>query len=301
MLFNIGAVNKVLDLYCRNMNHVDLAKKSVQLGVITSVFLVLIKVTAWYVTGSISLCASMTDSLMDAFTSFALFQALRYSNVKFDKEHNFGHEKVEGVVSIFQCLIIFYSGIKILTEAYEAISQPQEIQNTAWGIAIMIVSTIAVYQLLYFQNYAASKTDSMLVKGDSLHYLSDFCMNLGVIASLILSKFFGYVDVVFGSAVGLYILYSVSLIMKNALIDLMDEALPEAAQKKIKQIVADVDGVKEIKLLRTRSAGMKKYIEVRIRVDANLNILEACKITREVECQLSGLYEKLDVLVKPEV
>ena len=291
----------MLDAYCNGMSHVDLAKKSIQLGVITSVFLVLIKAIAWYATGSLSLCASMADSLMDAFTSFALFHALKYSDVKFDKEHNFGHEKVEGVVSIFQCLIIFYSGIKILTEAYEAFGQPQEIQNTALGIAIMIISTFAVYQLLYFQNYAASKTDSMLVKGDSLHYLSDFCMNIGVIASLVLSQFCGYIDVIFGACVGTYIVYSVCLIMKNAIIDLMDEALPDATQEKIRNTILSVDGVQKIKLLRTRSAGMKKYIEARIQIKSDLTFAESCKISDEVEKELSKLYEKVDIIVKPEL
>ncbi len=300
-MFNIDILNRILDVYSKKMSHVELAKQAVQLGVFTSIFLVLIKFSAWIATNSISLQASMADSLLDALTSFLVFHAMKYSDVKFDDEHNFGHEKVEGIVSIFQCLLVFYSGIMILKEAYETIGDPQPIQNTSVGIAVMIVSTIAVYQLIYFQKYVASKTESILVKGDSLHYLSDFCMNLGVIASLVLSRFFTFIDIIFGVVVGCYVLHSAFLIMKNALIDLMDSSLPKATQQKIKEIILSKKEVIEIKLLRTRSAGMKKYIEARIKLNSNLKLNEVDKITQDIESSLSELYEKVDVIIKAEI
>ncbi len=299
-MFNVKFLNKILDRWFSGYDHVELAKKSVSLGVMTSVFLVIIKFIAWRVTGSISLQASMTDSLLDALVSFLVYHALKYSDIKFDDNHNFGHEKVEGVVSIFQCLIIFYSGIMILHESYEAWSDPQPIQNTMIGIIIMLVSTVAVYQLIYFQKYVARKTSSVLVKGDSLHYLSDFCMNLAVIGSLLLSNFFAHVDIIFGSVVGIYVLYSALQVLRNALMDLMDEALPKSIRNKIVKEILAVSGVKEIKVLRTRSAGMKRHIEAIIGVDRDTSLENADDITKNVEKNISKLFAKVDILVKAE-
>ncbi|MCR4555455.1 MAG: cation diffusion facilitator family transporter [Alphaproteobacteria bacterium] len=299
-MFNIKFLNKILDRWFFGYNHVELAKRSVSLGVMTSVFLVIIKFIAWRVTGSISLQASMTDSLLDALVSFLVYHALKYSDVKFDDNHNFGHEKVEGVVSIFQCLIIFYSGIMILHESYEAWNDPQPIQNTMVGIVIMLVSTVAVYQLIYFQKYVARKTSSVLVKGDSLHYLSDFCMNLAVIGSLLLSNFFAHVDIIFGSVVGIYVLYSALQVLRNALVDLMDEALPKNIRNKIVKEILAVSGVEEIKVLRTRSAGMKRHIEAIIGVDRDVSLKNADDITKNVEKNISKLFAKVDILVKAE-
>lgn len=299
-MFNVKFLNKILDRWFSGYDHVELAKKSVSLGVMTSVFLVIIKFIAWRVTGSISLQASMTDSLLDALVSFLVYHALKYSDIKFDDNHNFGHEKVEGVVSIFQCLIIFYSGIMILHESYEAWSDPQPIQNTMIGIIIMLVSTVAVYQLIYFQKYVARKTSSVLVKGDSLHYLSDFCMNLAVIGSLLLSNFFAHVDIIFGSVVGIYVLYSALQVLRNALVDLMDEALPKSIRNKIMKEILAVSGVKEIKVLRTRSAGMKRHIEAIIGVDRDTSLENADDITKNVEKNISKLFAKVDILVKAE-
>lgn len=299
-MFNVKFLNKILDRWFSGYDHVELAKRSVSLGVMTSVFLVFIKFVAWRITGSISLQASMTDSLLDALVSFLVYHALKYSDIKFDDNHNFGHEKVEGVVSIFQCLIIFYSGMMILHESYEAWSDPQPIQNTAVGIVIMLVSTVAVYQLIYFQKYVARKTSSVLVKGDSLHYLSDFCMNLAVIGSLLLSNLFAHMDIIFGSVVGIYVLYSALQVLRNAIVDLMDEALPKTERNKIVKEIISVPEVKKIKILRTRSAGMKKHIEAIIEVDQNITLKQANTITKSVEKKISKLFAKVDILIKAE-
>ena len=299
-MFNVKFFNRMLDGWFSGYSHVELAKKSVSLGVMTSVFLVVIKFVAWQVTGSISLQASMMDSLLDALVSFLVFHALKYSNVKFDDDHNFGHEKVEGIVSIFQCLIIFYSGIVIIREAYEAWSNPEPIHNTMVGIAVMLVSTVMVYQLIYFQRYVARKTESTLVKGDSLHYLSDFCMNLAVIGSLVISNFFAHVDIVFGLGVGIYVLFSAFKVMRNALVDLMDEALPKKVRSQIIAAIREIPEVTEIKVLRTRSAGMKKHIEAVILLDGGMTLRDADVVTKNVEKNLSKLFEKVDILVKAE-
>lgn len=185
-------------------------------------------------------------------------------------------------------------------EAYEAWSSPKPIQNTMVGIAIMLMSTVAVYQLIYFQKYVARKTSSVLVKGDSLHYLSDFCMNLAVIGSLVISNFVAHVDIVFGLAVGIYVLFSAFKVMKNALVDLMDEALPKKVRNEIIRVIKAVPEVDEIKVLRTRSAGMKKHVEAIILLDGEMSLSQSNDITKNVEKNLSKLFEKVDILIKAE-
>jgi ferrous-iron efflux pump FieF len=188
----------------------------------------------------------------------------------------------------------------IVVEAYETLKEPKPIANEMVGVIIMMISCIAVYQLVYFQQYVAQKTDSVLVKGDSLHYISDFMMNICIIVSLIASKFFAYVDIVCGVAVGGYVLYSAALILKSAVIDLMDESLPPKTQKNITDVITSVAGVKRIKILKTRSAGMKKYVESRVVVNRAISLEEANNITSEIESRLGSMFEKIDVIIKAE-
>lgn len=299
-MFSIKAVDNFLDTLFKGVSHAELAQKSAGLGFITSLFLIAIKLIACVATGSISMRASIADSMLDALTSFFIFYALKYSDAKFDEKHNYGHNKVEGVTAVFQCLVIFYSGIMILCEAYESLSNPEPLQNSAIGIGVMIISLIAVYQLIYFQVYAASRTSSMLIKGDSVHYLGDFGLNLGVLASLILSKYFACIDVICGALIGLYVLFNAAQIMMTALHDLMDEALPKKDVLNITKEIKSVPEVKEIVRLRTRSAGMKKYIDVIIKVSSKLSFIEVNDVSNRVEKKLSKLYEKVDIMVKAE-
>lgn len=292
--------DRILDRYFKNCSQTDLAKSSVLLAVGTSIFLLILKWMAWIATSSISMQASVNDSFLDAFASFVAYHALKFSSIKYDVGHNFGHEKVEGIVAIFQCLIVICSGFIICKESYEIFLNPRHISNTAIGVSVMIISCIAVYQLIYFQKYVSDKTGSMIVMGDSLHYLSDFFMNICIIISLLLSKYFIYVDVVCGLTVGLYVFYNASIIMKNALRDLMDEALPEKIQTKIKKAILSVDGVKDIKILRTRSAGMKRYVESRVLVD-DIQMRDIDQITKNAEEEVRKIFENVDVIIKAEL
>jgi ferrous-iron efflux pump FieF len=300
MLFRIKLFDNLLDLYFKNCSHTDLAKKSVVFGVIVSAFLIILKFFAWMMTDSISMRASMNDSILDALTSFLAYHALLFSSSSFDEEHNYGHEKVEGIMALFQCLLVVYSGIMIFVEAYEMLMDPKPVTNNEVGIAVMVISCFAVYKLVYFQQYVAMKTDSILVKGDSLHYLSDFLVNICIIISLIVSRFFVYIDVICGVIVGGYVLYSAFLILKNAIIDLMDESLPQATRDRVLQAINSVSGVKGIKILKTRSAGMKKYVESRIIVDSKMTFVKANSIAQKVEEKVGTLFEKVDVIVKSE-
>ncbi|MDR1982675.1 MAG: cation diffusion facilitator family transporter [Holosporaceae bacterium] len=300
VFFRIKLFDRMLDMYCKNRSHTELAKQSVVFGVFISIFLIILKLGAWIITDSISMRASMTDSFLDALTSFLAYHALLFSSVSIDKEHNFGHEKVEGIMALFQCLLVIYSGIMIFVEAHEALLNPKSVNNTEVGIAVMIISCVAVYKLVYFQKYVALKTDSVLVKGDSLHYLSDFLVNICIVLSLLISKFFIYADVVCGVLVGGYVLYSAFLILKSAIVDLMDGSLPQNAQDRILKTIKSVDGVKKIKILKTRSAGMKKYIESIIKVSSGTSFVEADNITQKAESKLRGMFEKVDVIIKAE-
>ncbi len=119
MFFNIEIVNKALDIYFKRYSNIDLAKSSMLFAIATSLFLVFLKGVALFITSSISMQASLNDSCLDAFASFAAFYALKISSLKNDVSHNFGHEKVEGIAAVFQCLLVTYSGYIICKDAYE--------------------------------------------------------------------------------------------------------------------------------------------------------------------------------------
>lgn len=295
---DVSVFNKLLDARFKHYNHSELARSSILLAVFTSIFLIVVKLAAWMYTGSLSLQASMNDSCLDAISSFVAYHALRYSAAAFDYEHNFGHEKVEGIFAIFQCIMVMYSGYIICREAYEFFMEPSPIENTAAGVWVMVISCLAVYQLLYFQHYVGIKTGSLVVKVDSLHYVSDFFMNICVMLSVFLSKYFVFVDVVCGVTVGAYVFYNAYCILRSALRDLMDEALPNDLIERISTSIKGVEGVKSIKVLKTRSAGMKKFVEASVVVNGEISAKEAYEISKKAEHAVKKLFDNVDVIIK---
>ncbi|MDR2067445.1 MAG: cation diffusion facilitator family transporter [Holosporaceae bacterium] len=300
VLLNVKLFNRLLDLRFGDCSRIELAKKSAMFGVVVSIFLITIKLCALEITGSISMRASLMDSILDALFSFLAYHALVFSDTNLDKKHNFGREKVESIAALFQCLLVVYTGIMVYCEAYETFLNPKPLTSTGLGISIMVISCLAVYNLLYFQRYVVTKTDSLLIHGDSLHYLSDFLMNISIMISLILSQFFLWIDVLCGVMVGGYVLRSAFPIIKNALMDLMDTALPPKVQEQIMKVIESTDGVESVKTFRTRSAGMKKYVESRVAVGKATSLREANEISESIESKIKKMFEKVDVIVKVE-
>jgi ferrous-iron efflux pump FieF len=245
--------------------------------------------------------ASLMDSILDALSSFLAYHALKFANIPYDKKHNFGHEKAESLMALFQCLLVIYSGVTIYREAYKMFLNPQPIEYTEVGVVVMIISCFAVYQLIYFQMYVVSKTGSLLVKGDFLHYVSDFLMDICIMISLLLSRYFVYIDVLCGVTIGSYVLYNAFLVIKSALVSLMDTALPTEIQEKIVKIIESTGKVKRIKTLRTRSAGIKKYVESRIIVDKEMSLTDADCLTQKIESEIAQIFGKSDITVKAEI
>lgn len=299
-MFHIRYIHELLDFVMRGKDKEKVAQVAAIFAVCVSSFLIVMKLIAWILTNSISLQASMNDSILDALASFVAFYAIRFSHSSSDDEHNFGHGKVEGIISFLQCLFIVASGCFIFYEAYARFFEEKGVVNSHIGVTVMLVSIILVYSLVYFQKYCIEKTDSMLLKGDNLHYLSDFFMNISVILSLLASNYFYYIDSICGVCVGCYVMYNAAVIMRNALVDLMDQSLPINEQMLIRELALKTPGVEAVATLRTRSAGMKKYVEIEVKLisSGSMSFIEATYITREIEKAIQKELDNIDVFVR---
>lgn len=275
-----------------------LSKLSAKVAIGISIFLLLIKCIACVYTSSIALQASMTDSLMDGFISCVVLFTIHYSGLIEDETHTFGHGKIESLMAIVQAVLVFMIGIFIIKEAFERLSSPEKLENTAIGIFVMVISCCAVYILVSFQQFICKRTESVIVAGDALHYTSDLLTNFGVILSLLFSNIFVHVDSIFGGIAGIYIIFSALKIAKSAMRDLMDEALPDDEIEKIKEIILESCEVKKISKLKTRTSGMRKFIQAQIYVDKNLSFDTADALAEKVEKKISSFVKNSIVLIK---
>src|SRR5919205_543347 len=161
-----------------------LKASAARLSVLAAALLILIKTATGYLTGSISVWASLLDSTMDIFASAINFFAVRAASRPPDEDHAYGHGKAESLAGLFQALVITGSGLFLVWEAIKRIVEPRETEAEGVGIATMIVAILVSVGLVYRLKQVARKTDSPALAADAVHYASDVYSNGAALAAL---------------------------------------------------------------------------------------------------------------------
>jgi len=260
--------------------------------------LIIGKLTAWLMTGSSSLLASLTDSMMDISASLISLLAVRYALIPADDNHQFGHGKAESLASLAQAAFITGSAVVLLMHGLDALVDPKPLQHINVGIWISIASLALTLILVSFQSYVIKLTGSQAVKADSLHYRSDLLLNAAVLLALVLSsQGFANADAIFAILLGGYILWSVLQIGYDAIQTLLDRQLPEEECQQISDICCAVDGVRGIHDLKTRISGPMRFIQLHLELDDDLPLVKAHELADLAEMQLKAQFPISDILI----
>lgn len=282
----------------KNINETIL-KRTALLSVCVAIGLTSMKFIYGYLSSSLSIFASSVDSFFDVFASLVNFFALKESIKPPDNEHKYGHGKVESLASLFQAILIVMSGIYLLLKGIKSILYPSEIFNLESGIIVMTISVVSSVLLTMRLRYIAKKYDSAILKTDSMHYLSDIFQNLGVLGAVILIHFTGLtvIDGIIGALVGVYVIWLTLPIASNAFKCLTDHELPNEVKNNIVKIINSTKKIESFHNLRTRKSGMIYFIDFHIVCDDNLSLIEAHKITHNIEEEIHKIYPHAEVLI----
>ena len=232
-------------------------------SVCVATLLILAKLVAAMMTGSVSMLSSLVDSLLDAFTSLVNLFAVRHALQPADREHRFGHGKAEPLAGLLQAAFIAGSGVFIVFEAVQRLHKGHVIENTGVGIGVMVVSIIVTLGLVIFQNMVVRRTQSTAISADALHYRMDLMINASVIVALVASSEFGleWADSAIAIAIAIYIAVSSWSVARRSLDLLMDREFPEDERRQIKDIVMSHSETRGMHDLRTRSSGIQPFIQ----------------------------------------
>lgn len=260
--------------------------------------LVMGKAVVWWLTGSVAMLGSLTDSALDMAASLVTLFAVRTAIEPADDAHRFGHGKAEALAGLFQAAIMSGSALFLLLRALERILNPVAVAQPTLIIQVSVVAIAFSLALVAFQSYVVRKTGSLAVAGDHLHYKGDMLLNLGVIGAAFAAGG-GYLlaDGIFGMAIGLYILWGAYGIARPATDMLMDREFPDGERERIFNTVMGSPGVMGLHDLRTRASGRDKFIQMHIEVDGKLNVRKAHFIADEVEATLGELFPEAEILI----
>ena len=290
---------KTQNIDAKLLKHQRMVRLAIWLAVLVSAFLIVVKVLAWSLSGSIALLGSLLDSLFDFFVSLVNFWAVRHAMTPADKEHRYGHGKVESLAALAQSVIISVSAGYLLFEATRHAIQPQDIAYSEIAIVVMCLSIVLTLGLVFFQHRVVRTANSVAIAADSAHYQGDLYMNLGVIAALIMAGVFGwrYADPIMGGIVAVILFYNAWKIAATAVNQLMDRELEDNVREEIKHIVLSHPAVQNIHDLRTRRSGMQSFAQCHIELDGTLTLKEAHDISDEVEMLVVKAFPQLEIII----
>lgn len=269
-------------------------------SVTVACLLIILKAFGWWVTHSVSLQASLIDSLLDAIASIINMIAVYHALKPADAEHRFGHGKAESLAALGQALFIGASSLWLLYEAKDRFLMNEPIESTQTGLVVMIIAIVITLFLVAYQRHVVKKTKSSAIQADMLHYKSDLLINTAVIISLICADFFHVelIDPIFGLLIGLYILWTAWQITSHAFNVLMDRELDDEERKKILSIIHNHPEVLGVKDLRTRSSGLHQFFQLRLIMKSTLSLQKADLVADEVEEEVIKAYPKSQVMIR---
>jgi ferrous-iron efflux pump FieF len=265
-----------------------------RLSIGVATFLILIKTATGFLTGSISVWASLLDSAMDVFASIINLYAVRAAARPPDDDHDYGHGKAESLAGLFQATVITASGFFLIWEAIKRIIFPQETKSQGIGIAAMLIAVVLSTLLVVRLKRAARKTDSPALAADATHYVTDIFTNAAALFALVVLYFSGWriADPIFSIAISIYILATAFSVARESVDVLMDKKLPPEVDEQVGEIVnrykdAGVLGVHDI---RTRRSGSFKFIDLHIEIERTKTFEQSHDLTvhviRDIETEI---------------
>ena len=280
------------------LDRAGLLKLASVASVITASFLIVAKLAAWYVTGSVGLLASLVDSVMDSIASLINLFAIRYSLQPPDAEHRFGHGKAEPLAGLTQAAFIAGSAIFLIFHAIDRLRLAQPLEQVGVGVGVMILAIVMTLILLAIQRYVIRKTDSTAIRADSLHYATDLLTNVSILLALYLTTLgWTWADPVFAIAVAIYIFYSAFHIGHDSFQQLMDRELPFDILEKIQATAMSHPEVTGTHEMRTRQSGQTRFVQLHLELDEEMSLKRAHQIADEVELEIKEFLPGAEVLI----
>lgn len=275
-----------------------LVRTAARASVATAAALLLLKLGAWALTGSVSLLASLADSLMDAAASLLTLLALRWASAPPDAEHRFGHGKAESLAGLGQAAFISGSALFLALTAVERLRAPAPVEQPGVGVAVMVASMAATGALVLFQRRVVRLTGSAAVEGDALHYVTDLLSNLATLAALLLAGAgLAWADPLIALLLVAFIARSAYQLGRRAVDDLLDHAAPEVVQAEVAALAAAQEGVLGVHDLRTRQSGPTLFIQLHVELDDAQDLRTAHARTEAVEEALRARWPGAEVFI----
>ena len=274
------------------------------LSIASNSFLIAIKLAAGAITGSIAIITEAVHSMVDLVASVVAFVSVRKAEVPADREHPYGHEKVESLAAAIEGMLILVGAGIIVYEASRRLAKGSEVESLGIGIAVIGFSVVANIIVSGVLARRAREHESPALAGDAAHLRADAMTSLGVLVGLGLVEVTGIVafDSITALLVAVAIVAAGIRIIRRSSGVLVDETLPDEELDRVEAAIAaarpsEVAGYHK---LRARRAGRHRYIDLHVQFRSGTSLERAHSLAHQLRDAIEAELPAADVLIHVE-
>ena len=273
------------------------ANKVSGVSIIGNVLLSVVKLLAGVIAHSNAMISDAVHSASDVFSTVVVIIGIKLAARESDKEHPYGHERLECVAAIVLAMILFLTGLGIGAEAFKNIVSGNYSNLQVPGIMALfaaIVSIVSKEGMYWYTRYYAKKIDSSALMADAWHHRSDAFSSIGALIGIAGARLgFPVMDSVASLVIFVFIVKAALDIFKDAMDKMVDHSCDEETEKQLYDCVMKNEDVMGIDLLQTRMFGNKIYVDVEIQADGSYTLQEAHDIAEAVHDEIEQNFPKV--------
>lgn len=290
-----------------NIWQINVKKKiAAGISIASNLSLIILKIAAGIITGSISIISEALHSLVDLAASFIAFFSVMKSSEPADDDHPFGHGKYEDLAGFTEAILIILTALYILYIAVEKLIKAGSAHHfeTTPGIIIMLVSTVVNLLVSAYLFHTAKKTDSIALQTDAEHLRMDVYSSFAILFGLVAVKYTGLyiLDPVFAIIVAAIILRTGLSLTKQASNNLLDGTLPECEKNIIKNTLDEFKnrGLMGVKSVKASKSGSKRVIQLVIFLPCKMTLKDTHALCDEIESSIAAKFQYASVIIHAE-
>ncbi len=291
--------NKTMECnkFTEEENFQRVAKKVSVTTIIGNLVLSVLKLIAGIVAHSSAMISDAVHSASDVFSTFVVMIGIKLASKEPDKEHPYGHERLECVAAIVLAMVLFITGLGIGAEALGNIVQGNYNDLQVPGMLALVAAIISIVSkegMYWYTRINAKRIDSSALMADAWHHRSDAFSSIGALVGIAGARMgFPVMDSIASLVIFLFIVKAAYDIFKDSIDKMVDHSCDEKTEKDIFECVTENEDVMGVDLLQTRIFGNKIYVDVEIQVDGSYTLQEAHKIAETVHDNIEKNFPKV--------
>lgn len=284
----------------------DKRLRTVIFSISSNALLLVVKLLAGVVTGSVSVLSEAVHSATDLVASVVAFAAVRGSVSPPDESHNYGHGRFENLAGIFEGAVLLVVGGWVVYSAVDGIVNGPKLELLGVGIGVMALSAVVNLFVSIWLLRVAQETDSRALEAEGYNLRTDVWGAAGVALGLVAALTTGWtvLDPIIAGMIGLVILWTALRLVSGGTRVLLDESLPEEELAVIERVIEGEvmreEAVRGYHKLRARKSGPQRHIDFHLQLRAETTLEEAHKISDALEERIRRNLSNSDVLIHLE-